>query len=395
MINNALRNAHIYSIHLRTAPDIPYNLFYTVLKQINRSENRSLALCTDAPEKTCFFPVKEETNCNYQGDSIHLSVIVDNKSTVILWGNGLRERIPHYNGTINKLEIGSLLMKLSMEYRCATDIQQVTIAASELVIYDRILEIVQAAFNSGFHFMSFARMNPENEKLLYSKQQQAITGLFDTSEPVYYSSDISDAKENYFKNVMEYLKSIGKHSSKKDAYEYTGSILLVSFPPLAEVYVDSSFVGVTNRSALYFKPGRYLLHIRKGFQYAEQEVTIIPGENESISIYLHDLPQDLVSSGTPLFPIHFNIPSFRLTSEGKHLLTKFNESIITSQKNHVRMVIIQCTKSGNSSQKISEDNVTIVMRELQLAGISRDSISTEIRKVNEDYCIEAIYLTAN
>ena len=51
LINNALRNAHIYSIHLRTAPDIPYNLFYTVLKQINRSENRSLALCTDARKR--------------------------------------------------------------------------------------------------------------------------------------------------------------------------------------------------------------------------------------------------------------------------------------------------------------------------------------------------------
>jgi len=98
----------------------------------------------------------------------------------------------------------------------------------------------------------------------------------------YYIPDSSADNEIYFNNVAKHFQEIGKPREKSEAMQLTAAVFIASLPPVAEVYENSEYVGKTNVSLLYFKPGTHTLVFKYGSDEWKDEVTLASGRNRSI-----------------------------------------------------------------------------------------------------------------
>ena len=62
-------------------------------------------------------------------------------------------------------------------------------------------------------------------------------------------------------------------------YEEYGTIFIATLPPIAEVYVDSNYIGQTNVTKLRGPLGTHLWKFVREDKSLEKEITLKPGEN--------------------------------------------------------------------------------------------------------------------
>ena len=62
-------------------------------------------------------------------------------------------------------------------------------------------------------------------------------------------------------------------------YEEYGTIFIATLPPIAEVYVDSNYIGQTNVTKLRGPLGTHLWRFVREGSELEKEITLKPGEN--------------------------------------------------------------------------------------------------------------------
>jgi hypothetical protein len=102
----------------------------------------------------------------------------------------------------------------------------------------------------------------------------------------YFTVSSENEQTIYFEKVKKHFQEIGRQISESEVRQYTASIFILSVPPAAEVFDEGSFVGKTNASQLYFKPGRHQITIKKGDRENQKELELVEGKNLSIVVKL-------------------------------------------------------------------------------------------------------------
>lgn len=102
----------------------------------------------------------------------------------------------------------------------------------------------------------------------------------------YYTASSEKEQTIYFEKVRKHFQEIGRQVSESEVRQYTASIFILSVPPAAEVFEDGTFMGRTNASQLYFKPGKHQITLKKGDQENRKDLDLVEGKNLSIVVKL-------------------------------------------------------------------------------------------------------------
>jgi hypothetical protein len=101
----------------------------------------------------------------------------------------------------------------------------------------------------------------------------------------YYNAASEKEQAAYFEKVKGHFQQIGRPLNDDQVRQHTASIFIVTIPPAAEVYDDTTYMGKAN-GQLYFTPGKHKIVLRKGAQQKSNVVDFSEGKNLSIVVKL-------------------------------------------------------------------------------------------------------------
>jgi len=102
----------------------------------------------------------------------------------------------------------------------------------------------------------------------------------------YFTADSKKDQQAYFEKVRGHFQQIGRPLNDNDVKQYTAAIFIVTIPPAADVYDDTTYMGKTNSGQLYFTPGKHRVVLRKGDQQKSKVLDFSEGKNLSIVVKL-------------------------------------------------------------------------------------------------------------
>ena len=100
----------------------------------------------------------------------------------------------------------------------------------------------------------------------------------------YYTASSEQDRTIYFEKVKKHFQELGRQIDENELHQYTASIFILSVPPAVEVYDNGNYMGKTNASQLYFKPGKREIVFKKGDQENKKEIELVEGKNLSIVV---------------------------------------------------------------------------------------------------------------
>jgi len=101
----------------------------------------------------------------------------------------------------------------------------------------------------------------------------------------YFIAGSEKQQQAYFEKVKEHFQQIGRPLNDDEVKRHTASIFILTVPPMADVYDDTTFMGKTN-GQLYFTPGKHRVVLRKGGQQKSKVLDFAEGKNLSIVVKL-------------------------------------------------------------------------------------------------------------
>ena len=108
-----------------------------------------------------------------------------------------------------------------------------------------------------------------------------------TTENVkYFSAGSEKQQQAYFEKVKEHFQQIGRPLNDEEVKQFTASIFIITFPPMADVFDDTIYMGKTNTGQLYFTPGKHKVVLKKGDQQKSKVLDFAEGNNLSIVVKL-------------------------------------------------------------------------------------------------------------
>jgi hypothetical protein len=284
---------------------------------------------------------------------------------------------------------------IARKFNCAQDNGEIIIAAENTVLFKQVLDVMYIAYTTGFDKISFATIgNSFPYKGNYSDFDGYYYIPYENALPGFFLSDKGINDRNYFQKVMAHYRLLGKELTLSEVTEYTASVKITTFPPIAALYDDSSFVGLSNLSTLYFKPGRYVLQIYKGKQSTSLDITLNQGKNELAIVRLPN---------TTLAPLRNKVKiSKRWFDESPNHLNQYAEVVIAAVAAHVKayknavveLMHVQCNQNLRERMwgDISDKHISILEKELTEHDIPSEKIKKSSIEVTKGIGTEAIYL---
>ena len=102
----------------------------------------------------------------------------------------------------------------------------------------------------------------------------------------YFNAASEKDQAAYFEKVKGHFQQIGRPLNDDQVRQHTASIYIVTIPPAADVYDDTTYMGKTNTGQLYFTPGKHKVVLRKGDQQKSNVLDFTEGKNLSIVVKL-------------------------------------------------------------------------------------------------------------
>lgn len=102
----------------------------------------------------------------------------------------------------------------------------------------------------------------------------------------YFIAGSEKDQKAYFEKVKEHFQEIGRPLNEEQVKQHTASIFIVTIPPAADVFDDTTYMGKTNNGQLYFTPGKHRITLKKGDQQKSNVVELAEGQNRSIVVKL-------------------------------------------------------------------------------------------------------------
>jgi hypothetical protein len=102
----------------------------------------------------------------------------------------------------------------------------------------------------------------------------------------YFNAGSEKDQQAYFEKVKSHFQQIGLQLNDDQVRQRTASIYIVTIPPSADVYDDTTFMGKSNSGQLYFTPGKHRVVLRKGDQQKSAVLDFAEGKNLSIVVKL-------------------------------------------------------------------------------------------------------------
>jgi hypothetical protein len=115
---------------------------------------------------------------------------------------------------------------------------------------------------------------------------KTLSGSSGTDKEAGKFFDAASVKEQtvYFEKVKDHFQQIGRPLNDDEVKQHTAAIFIISVPIPADVFVGGNFMGKTNASQLYFKPGKQEVVFKKGDTESTKELDLTPGKNLSIVV---------------------------------------------------------------------------------------------------------------
>jgi len=102
----------------------------------------------------------------------------------------------------------------------------------------------------------------------------------------YFTAGSEKDQQAYFEKVKGHFQQIGRPLNDDQVRQHTASIFIVTIPPSADVYDDTTYMGKANSGQLYFTPGKHRVVLRKGAQQKSNVLNFAEGKNLSIVVKL-------------------------------------------------------------------------------------------------------------